>query len=145
MPNFRNMDILVMFWPITMPTWSEACTVFARSNTGVVGSNPTPAWMSVYVYSVFVLSCVWVAVLRRADPPSKESYRLCTKLCIGLQNWKKETAKAQQRAVEPLMNELCSGVFSPRHFVLTIFSTTRRFGETMRRTDSLYNIDDLSV
>jgi hypothetical protein len=35
------------------------------------------AWMSVWVYSVFVLSCVQVAALRRADPPSKESYRLC--------------------------------------------------------------------
>jgi hypothetical protein len=29
------------------------------------------------VYSVFVLSCVQVAALRRADPPSKESYQLC--------------------------------------------------------------------
>jgi hypothetical protein len=33
--------------------------------------------MSVCVYSVFVLSCVQVAVLRRADHSSKESYRLC--------------------------------------------------------------------
>jgi hypothetical protein len=29
------------------------------------------------VYSVFVLSCVQVAALRQADPPSKKSYRLC--------------------------------------------------------------------
>jgi hypothetical protein len=34
------------------------------------------AWMSVCVYSVFVQ----VAVLRWADPPSKESYRLCEKI-----------------------------------------------------------------
>jgi hypothetical protein len=40
--------------------------------------------MSVCVYSVFVLFCVQVAALRRADPPSKESYGLC----IGLRNWK---------------------------------------------------------
>jgi hypothetical protein len=32
--------------------------------------------MSVCIYSVFVLSCVQVAALRWADPPSKESYRL---------------------------------------------------------------------
>jgi hypothetical protein len=38
----------------------------------------------VCVYSVFVLSCVEVAALRRADPPSNESYWLC----IGLRNWK---------------------------------------------------------
>jgi hypothetical protein len=36
--------------------------------------------MFVYVNSVFVLSCVWVAALRRADPPSKESCRLCIEL-----------------------------------------------------------------
>jgi hypothetical protein len=30
------------------------------------------------------LFCVQVEALRRADPPSKESYRLC----IGLRNWK---------------------------------------------------------
>jgi hypothetical protein len=36
--------------------------------------------MSVCVYSVFVLSCVQVATLRPADPPSKEYYRLCKKI-----------------------------------------------------------------
>jgi hypothetical protein len=38
---------------------------------------PLEARMSVCVYSVFMLSCVQVAALRPADPPSKESYRLC--------------------------------------------------------------------
>jgi hypothetical protein len=33
--------------------------------------------MSVCVYSMFVLLCVLVAALRRADLPSKGSYRLC--------------------------------------------------------------------
>jgi hypothetical protein len=32
--------------------------------------------MSVCVYFVFVF-CVYVAALLRADPPAKESYRLC--------------------------------------------------------------------
>jgi hypothetical protein len=32
--------------------------------------------MSVCVYSVCAALCVQVAALRRADPPSKESYRL---------------------------------------------------------------------
>jgi hypothetical protein len=40
---------------------------------------PLEAWMSVCVYSVFVLSCVQVAALQQADPLSKESYRLCKK------------------------------------------------------------------
>jgi hypothetical protein len=38
---------------------------------------PLKAWMSVCAYSVFMLSCVHVAALRQADPPSKESYSLC--------------------------------------------------------------------
>jgi hypothetical protein len=55
---------------------SKALTIFARSITGILGSNPTRG-MDVYVVkSVFVLSCVQVEALRRADPPSKESYRL---------------------------------------------------------------------
>jgi hypothetical protein len=35
---------------------------------------------------VFVLFSVYVAALRRVDPPSKESYRLC----IGFRNRKKK-------------------------------------------------------
>jgi hypothetical protein len=38
---------------------------------------PLEAWVSMCVNSVFVLSCVQVAALRRTDPPSKESYWLC--------------------------------------------------------------------
>jgi hypothetical protein len=36
--------------------------------------------MSVCDYCVFVLPCVQVAALRRADPSSKVSYRLCKKI-----------------------------------------------------------------
>jgi hypothetical protein len=53
------------------------------------------ALMSVCVYSVFVLSCVQIATLRRADPPSKESYLLCK------DQETEKSAKVQQRAVEP--------------------------------------------
>jgi hypothetical protein len=35
---------------------------------------PLEAWRPVCIYSVFVLSCVQVAALRRADIPSEESY-----------------------------------------------------------------------
>jgi hypothetical protein len=52
--------------------------------------------MSVCVYSVFVLSCVQVAALRQADPPSKESYRRCEKI-----KKKKKQPRSNKRAVEP--------------------------------------------
>jgi hypothetical protein len=50
--------------------------VFAGWNARIVGSNPTRGMdvCIVYVYSVFVLSCVYLAALRQADSPSKESY-----------------------------------------------------------------------
>jgi hypothetical protein len=47
-----------------------------------------------------MLSCVLVAALRKADHSSKESYRLFKKDYIP-----EEKIKAQQTAVEPLMNE----------------------------------------
>jgi hypothetical protein len=65
--------------PIIVTERYTAWIVLARSNTGIVGSNPT--WgKDVRVFSVFVLYCVQVASLRRADPSSKESYRLCKKI-----------------------------------------------------------------
>jgi hypothetical protein len=39
----------------------KACTVLARLDAGIVGSNPTrgmDVYVYVYVYSMFVLSCV---------------------------------------------------------------------------------------
>jgi hypothetical protein len=43
--------------PVTVAARSKAWNVFARLNTGIVGSNPARG-MDVCVYSVFVLSCV---------------------------------------------------------------------------------------
>jgi hypothetical protein len=57
---------------ITVAARFKAWTVFARSNTGVVGSNATRG-IDVCVR----LFCVQIEALRRVDPPSKESYRLC--------------------------------------------------------------------
>jgi hypothetical protein len=76
---------------------SKAWTVFARSNTAIVGSKSTQGMdVCVFVYSVFVLFCVYVEALRWADPPSEESYRLC----IGLRNWKSGQGPKGYRAIE---------------------------------------------
>jgi hypothetical protein len=54
---------------------SKAWTVFARSNTGIACSNTTRG-----MDACVRLFCVYVAVLRWADPPSKELYQLCIDL-----------------------------------------------------------------
>jgi hypothetical protein len=54
--------------------------------------------MSVCIYSVFMLSRVQVAALRRVDPPFKESYRLCKK---KKDQEIEKSAKVQQRALKP--------------------------------------------
>jgi hypothetical protein len=75
---------------------------------------PLEAWMSVCVYSVFVLSCVQVTALRGADPPSKESYRLCKD-----QETEKAT-KVQQRAIESQTDQL---LYYERRPIYTAFTT----------------------
>jgi hypothetical protein len=51
----------VMYWgPLTVVEQFKACTVFARSETGIVSSNPTQGmdvWY-VYVFILFILSYV---------------------------------------------------------------------------------------
>jgi hypothetical protein len=65
----------------------------ARSKAGIMVSNPNQGMdVCVCVYPVFVLSCMQVA--------AKESNLLCKKDCET-----EEEDRAQQSAVEPLMNE----------------------------------------
>jgi hypothetical protein len=64
--------------PVTVAEPSKACTVSSRSEVGIVSSNPTQGMDVWYVYAciLFMLPCVSVEALRRADHSSKESYRL---------------------------------------------------------------------
>jgi hypothetical protein len=59
---------------VTVAERSEACTVFARSEAGIVGFR---AWkFGVCVCMCICCVCVQAEALRRADHPSKESSRL---------------------------------------------------------------------
>jgi hypothetical protein len=71
--------------------------------------------MSVCVYSVCVVSCVQVAALRRADPSSKESYRLCKR-----DQKIEKAAKIQQRDIDG-----CSWSFS--HWPLDVQFSSVQF------------------
>jgi hypothetical protein len=55
--------------------------------------------MSVWVYSIHVALCVGSGHAK-ADHSSKESYSLCEKYCET-----EEEARAQERALEPFINE----------------------------------------
>jgi hypothetical protein len=54
------ISVHLLYEPITAAAQSKAWTVYARSNTGIVGSNPTQGMdvCIVCVYSMFVLFCV---------------------------------------------------------------------------------------
>jgi hypothetical protein len=54
----RNSVQYNHFSPVPMPTWSEARTVFGRSNIGIVGLNPTGGMDVCPRFSVFMLPCV---------------------------------------------------------------------------------------
>jgi hypothetical protein len=83
-------------WICPLASRSKELTVFARPNTGIVGSNPTQG-MDVYLrlFCVRVVLCIGNG-LERADTPSKKSYRLC----IGLRNWKAVKAHKGCRAID---------------------------------------------
>jgi hypothetical protein len=54
------LNTIIFIQPVTVAERSKACTVFARSEAGIVVSNPTQGmdvWY-VYVFILFVLSCV---------------------------------------------------------------------------------------
>jgi hypothetical protein len=63
--------------PVTVAERSTACTVFTRSEAGIVESNPTQDmddWCVCACVRAFPCVCVQVEALRRADHPPKESY-----------------------------------------------------------------------
>jgi hypothetical protein len=66
--------------PITVAERSEAWTVFARSNTAILSSNPTRG-MDVFgrLFCIYVVLCA-DSGLATGWSPSKESYRLCKKI-----------------------------------------------------------------
>jgi len=61
--------------PVPVAARSKARTVFNRSNSGIVVSNPARA-MDVCPCLRVLCCSVWVEALRRADPPSKESHQM---------------------------------------------------------------------
>jgi hypothetical protein len=64
--------------PLMVAEASKACTVFACSETEIMGSNPIQDMnVSCLCVCAYFCVCVQVEALRRADHPPKESYRMC--------------------------------------------------------------------
>jgi hypothetical protein len=67
--------------PITASARSEVWTVFARLNTGVVGSNPTARMdVCVCLNCIYAVLCASSGLATCVDPPSKLFYWLCKKI-----------------------------------------------------------------
>jgi hypothetical protein len=66
-----------------MAARSKAHTVFNRSNTGIVVSNPA---RGMEVCPRFSVLCRPMWVMRRVDPPSKESYQMSKNRFINFRN-----------------------------------------------------------
>jgi hypothetical protein len=86
---------------MTVAVRSKAWTVFAPSNAGIVVSNPTQGMdICMRLFCVCVVLCVGSGLVTGWSLSSKESYYLCKK-----DYETEEDIRAQQRVVEPLMNE----------------------------------------
>jgi hypothetical protein len=103
--------------PVTVTARSKVWTVFARSNAGIMGSNPTRGMdICVRLFCVCVVLC---RALRRADPPAMESYQMCT----GLRNWKSDQGPTNgRRAIDEWMNGLNRFKYFNQHFLDTNFT-----------------------
>jgi hypothetical protein len=68
-------DTVKELWPVTVAARSKVWTVFARSDAGFESDSGHGCLVCAWVYSVFMMSCVQVAALRRADHSPQRSYR----------------------------------------------------------------------
>jgi hypothetical protein len=78
--HFRTNNFFLLEVFVRRSQWARGLRHELSSLAQTLGSwlrFPLKSWMSMCVYSVFVLFCVQVAALRRAHSASKESYRLC--------------------------------------------------------------------
>jgi hypothetical protein len=97
---FIKFPLINHLVPITVAAPSKSWTIFARSNDGIVGWNRAQGMdVSVYVYFVFVLFCVGSILATSWSPVQgvlPTLYRV-----VKLKN----AARAQQKAVWPLINK----------------------------------------
>jgi hypothetical protein len=80
--QFRSLVFNCDICDFGRSTWPRGLRHKLSSPARTLGSwvrIPLKAWMSVCIYSVFVLLCVYATAVQRTEPPSKESYRVLIK------------------------------------------------------------------
>jgi hypothetical protein len=103
---FHNLKLLKLTkkMPITVAERSEAWTVFSRSNSGIVVSNPTQG-MSRYLrlFCVCVVLCVGIGLAMGWSLDQGVRYWLCKKL---LGNWRRCQGPTKGcRTIDEWMND----------------------------------------
>jgi hypothetical protein len=88
--------------PITVAARSKAWTVFARSIAGIMGSNPTQRHECLCTFSL----CLYCFVCRQRPSDGLITRPRSANVCVRKDDETEEEARAQQRAVVPLMKEL---------------------------------------
>jgi hypothetical protein len=102
---FRS--VILGKWPITIAARSKAWTVFARSDAGIVGSNPTQGIDVWCVYAFILCLCCHVFRLRLCDGliTRLRSSTVCEK---WLRNWTRGqgtewTGRAIEKNIFPIL------------------------------------------
>jgi hypothetical protein len=84
---------------VTVPERSKACTVFARSETGIVGSNFTQGMSVWYVYAF--IPCLCCSVFRYMPCDELITRPWSPTVCRMIMKLKNQRSRPK-RAVEPL-------------------------------------------
>jgi hypothetical protein len=129
----------VWYMPDTTVAWSKVCTVFARSEAGIVGSNPTQGMhVCVRLFCVCIVLCVGSGLAMGWAPvpgvlPTANKW---------LQNW--ITGLGPEWAGEPLKNKTVSSMDTIRGscsllFTLSLFACSS-YSPTLHPIYSYQNI-----
>jgi hypothetical protein len=106
--NFNRYDYE---WPVTVAERSKACTVFARSEAGIVGSNPTQG-MDVWYVFILCLGCPVFSQRPCDEPITRARSSTVCKMIMKLKNQRAGPKGAVEPVKKMIMNDAIIRRFS---------------------------------